>query len=185
MCAVVVSGRGHHPSPIGAEQCAGDRPVLQGLADRAPVAASHTRAVLSSEVATTDAPSGLNATLRNASSYYKGLRHVLHCHLQSMHASGPRGGARYQFASRSPCSSDPAQATYARHGRQSARGCRRRRRSGERKKSSGARWRTPMTDIIRALWRSKHYHRCLSMTPTYRWYQLTFNSVLMLKAVNV
>jgi hypothetical protein len=54
------------------------------------VTASHTRAVLSSEAVTTGIPSGLNATPRKASSYYKGLHHFLHCHLQSMHACSRR-----------------------------------------------------------------------------------------------
>ena len=44
----LVVGRGHHPRAVGAERRAVDATlVLQGLPIGAPVAASHTRAVLS------------------------------------------------------------------------------------------------------------------------------------------
>ena len=82
MCAVVSADAVTTRVPSGLNSALVTAPVLQGLADRAPVAPSHTRAVLSSEVVT-GAPSGLNATLRNASSYCKGLHHFLHCYLQS------------------------------------------------------------------------------------------------------
>ena len=70
----LVSGRGHHPRAVGAERRAVDRSsCCKGLPIGAPVAASHTRAVLSSDAVTTRVPSGLNAALQTGPSCCKGL----------------------------------------------------------------------------------------------------------------
>jgi hypothetical protein len=43
-----------------------------------------------------------------------------------------------------------------------------------------------MTDVVlTALWPSNHYHGSLGMKPTYRWYQLTFDSVMTLEVLNI
>ena len=57
-----VLGRRHHPCPVGREGCGID-PALMPLstAISAPVAASHTRAVLSQDAVTTRVPSGEKA----------------------------------------------------------------------------------------------------------------------------
>ena len=50
----LVTGRGHHPLAVGAERrCRPRLLVPQGLPIGAPVAASHTRAVLSADAVTT------------------------------------------------------------------------------------------------------------------------------------
>ena len=67
----LVRRRGDDALAVGAERGATNRSLMafERLADRWPVAASQTRAVLSSDAVTMRLPSGLNAALTTASSW--------------------------------------------------------------------------------------------------------------------